>query len=92
VKTVKGDKGSKGDHGEKGNVGNLGPGGNPVSIIYYVYFFSPQQYTRYTNKNCTSFVFFYLLNHHKRGNISPLNINLRRENCSSVSISKCIIL
>jgi len=38
VKTVKGDKGAKGDHGEKGAVGNLGPGGNPVSIIYYVFF------------------------------------------------------
>lgn len=38
MKTVKGDKGTKGDHGEKGAVGNLGPGGNPVSIIYCVFF------------------------------------------------------
>lgn len=38
IKTVKGDKGSKGDHGEKGAVGNPGPGGNPVSIIYCVFF------------------------------------------------------
>lgn len=40
IKTVKGDKGSKGDHGEKGAVGNPGPGGNPVSIIYCVFFCS----------------------------------------------------
>jgi len=59
VKTVKGDKGSKGDHGEKGNVGNLGPGGNPVSINYYVFlFFSPLQYTCYINKKYNSFVCF----------------------------------
>jgi hypothetical protein len=38
VKTVKGDKGVKGDRGEKGTVGNLGPGGNPVSMIYYLFF------------------------------------------------------
>lgn len=45
VKTVKGDKGVKGDRGEKGAVGNLGPGGNPVSMIYYLFFIPTKTHT-----------------------------------------------